>query len=511
MSLQVLNDRAAASGGYKVADGGQTRLRPLRRNGSPLWGLVLPMIFRPVRLVRRKIDARRRRGDGSTAGGGRGMKSATAGRQLGLVMCTALVVGNMIGSGIFLLPAALAPFGWNSIFGWMLTIGGGLLLATVFAALSRNFPKAGGPYAFTQEAFGPAAGFLVAWSYWISIWVGNAAVATGAVSYLSVFFPALTGANGLHAVVTIGVIWLLTAVNCRGAYLAGSVQLATTMLKVLPLFAVIALGFIIVAGDGGASVAPFDPSDISLGPITATATLTLWGLLGLESATVPAEKVKDPTRTIPRATMIGMIVTGVIYLFACSAIILLRPADEVAASSAPFADFVAIHWGADAGKWLALFAAISGFGALNGWILLQGELPYAMAKGGVFPAFLAKTSSRDTPVRAHVVSSLLLTAVVMLNYSKNMTEMFTFVLLLSTTASLVMYLVCSLAALKLKTAGRLRASSTLMTVAAAAAAYALWAISGAGAEAVAWGVALLAAGFPVYLVAKRDAVTSQAR
>ncbi|OFX06153.1 MAG: amino acid permease [Alphaproteobacteria bacterium RIFCSPHIGHO2_12_FULL_63_12] len=432
-------------------------------------------------------------------------------KQLGLLMCTALVVGNMIGSGIYLLPATLAPYGWNSIFGWVLTIAGGLLLAAVFAALARNFPRAGGPYAFTQEAFGPAAGFVVAWSYWISIWVGNAAVATGAVSYLSVFFPSLSTTTGLHAGVTIAIIWALTAVNCRGAYLAGRVQLVTTVLKLLPLIAVVSLAAIVIAGDGGASLAPFEAEKISLAPITAAATLTLWGLLGLESATVPAEKVKDPARTIPRATMIGMVLTGVIYLFACSAIILLQPADEVATSSAPFADFVARHWGANAGRWLALFAAISGFGALNGWIMLQGELPYAMARGGVFPAFLAKNSARDTPVRAHVVSSLLLTAIVMLNYSKTMTEAFTFVLLLSTTASLVMYFACALAALKLKLEGRLQASSTLIVIAGAAALYALWAIYGAGAEAVGWGLALLVAGIPVYFIARRDTANPQAR
>jgi APA family basic amino acid/polyamine antiporter len=432
-------------------------------------------------------------------------------KQLGLLMCTALVVGNMIGSGIFLLPATLAPYGWNSIFGWVLTIAGGLLLAAVFAALSRNFPKAGGPYAFTEEAFGPLAGFLVAWSYWISVWVGNAAVATGSVSYLSVFFPSLATTTGLHAGVTIAIIWLLILINIRGTYLAGTVQLATTALKLLPLVAVIALGAFVIAGDGGASIAPFDPGEIALAPVTAAATLTLWGLLGLESATVPAEKVKDPASTIPRATMIGMTLTGVIYLFACSAIILLQPADEVAASSAPFADFVARHWGEGAGRWLALFAAISGFGALNGWILVQGELPYAMAKGGVFPAFLARTSAQRTPVQAHFVSGVLLTIVVAMNYAKSMTDAFKFVLLLSTTSSLVMYFACALAAMKLKTERRLEASRSLILVAALAAVYALWTIFGAGREAVSWGFALLAAGVPVYFLTRRGLVTSQSR
>lgn len=419
-------------------------------------------------------------------------------RLLGFWMCTALVVGNMIGSGIFLLPASLAPFGWNAVAGWMLTIAGGLCLAYVFSSLARAFPKAGGPYAFTREAFGPAPAFLVAWTYWISIWVGNAAVATGSVSYLSVFFPAIAKTQGLHAAVTCGAIWLLTAVNCRGAFLAGSVQLVTTILKIMPLAAVIALAFV-AFGSGEAQVAPFDPGAIKFSSITAAATLTLWGLLGLESATVPAEHVKDPEKNIPRATMIGVIVTGAIYLFACSAVVLLLPAEEVAASNAPFADFVSRYFNAQAGLLLALFAAISGFGALNGWILLQGELPYAMARDGVFPSWLGVVSARGVPVRAHIVSSALLTTVVLMNYTRSMTELFTFVLLLSTTASLVMFFAAALSALRLARSGRMNASSGVIAVSCVAAVYALWAIYGAGPEAVLWGIALIASGAPVYL------------
>ncbi|MCA8895037.1 MAG: amino acid permease [Amphiplicatus sp.] len=429
------------------------------------------------------------------------MTSATT-RQLGFWMCTALVVGNMIGSGIFLLPASLASFGWNAVLGWVVTITGGICLALVFSRLARAFPKAGGPYAFTREAFGPAPAFLVAWAYWVSVWVGNAAVATGAVSYLSVFFPSIAHTQGLHAAITCGIIWLLTAVNCRGAFLAGSVQLVTTVLKIMPLAAVVVLAFIAVSSDGGASVAPFHASDLKLSSVTAAATLTLWGLLGLESATVPAEHVKDPENTIPRATMFGVILTGVIYLFACSAVILLLPADQIAASNAPFADFVSKYMGEGAGKILALFAAISGFGALNGWILVQGELPYAMARGGVFPSWFGKASSNGVPVRAHIVSSLLLTVVVMMNYSRSMTELFTFVVLLSTTASLVMYLAVALAALRLERARRMQASPFLVGVSIIAALYALWTIYGAGAEAVGWGFVLIIAGAPIYLIAR---------
>jgi APA family basic amino acid/polyamine antiporter len=440
------------------------------------------------------------------------MQPSKPARQMGLIMCTALVVGNMIGSGVFLLPASLAPYGWNSVFGWMLTISGGLCIAFVFAALARALPRAGGPYAYTRAAFGPFVAFLVAWSYWIGVWVGNAAIATAGVSYLTVFFPSLATTTGLHAVVTLAIIWLLTAVNCRAAILSGGVQVVTTALKLLPLLAVIALSFIIVGRKGGAAIAPFDASTIAPGPVTAAATLALWSLLGLESATVPADQVKDPARTIPRATLLGAVFTGAIYLIVCTSVILLQPPEQVAASNAPLADFIAVEWGANAGRWVAIFAAISCFGALNGWILVQGELPASMAKDGVFPAFLARRSAHGTPVTAHLVSSALLTVVVLLNYSKSLIGLFNFVALLSTTAILFMYLAISFSALKLHGAEPGLRSPALAIIAALAGLYSLWTIYGAGAEAVGWGVVLLAAGAPVYfLVARARCSISPAR
>jgi APA family basic amino acid/polyamine antiporter len=143
-----------------------------------------------------------------------------------------------------------------------------------------------------------------------------------------------------------------------------------------------------------------------------------------------------------------------------------------------------------------LFAAISAFGALNGWILLQGELPWAMARDGVMPAWLAKTSRWGTPVRAHLVSSTLLSIVLLVNHSRSMAELFKFLVLLATTASLIPYLVCSLAALRLQAA--------LPALAVIGAFYAAWTIWGAGAEAIAWGLALLLIGIPIYFVSRRN-------
>ena len=239
---------------------------------------------------------------------------------LGFWMCVALVVGNSIGSGVFLLPASLAPYGLNSVIAWGFTACGALLLAIVFASLSRAFPAAGGPYAYVNLAFGPLTAFIVAWGYWISIWVGNAAIATGAVSYLTPMLPWIASVPGASAAVTLGFLWLLTLVNWYGIQASGGVQSVTTVLKVMPLLAIALLGLFTVRS-GNIAAAHIVP--LSLSGTTAAATLTLWALLGLESATIPADKVRDPSRTIPAATLLGTVLTAVICILACTTVLLL--------------------------------------------------------------------------------------------------------------------------------------------------------------------------------------------
>ena len=425
-------------------------------------------------------------------------------QKLGFWMATALVVGNVIGSGVYMLPASLAPYGRNSLVGWLFTATGALLLAAVFAALSRAFPKDGGPYVYTRAAFGELAGFVVAWGYWVSVWVGNAAIATGAVSYTSAFAPWIAQRRGASAVVTIAVVWLLTLVNCWGVRAVGWVQAVTTVLKLLPLLAVALVGGFYVRRE---NLAAFADAPLTLDGVTTAATLALWALLGFESATVPAEKVEDPARTIPRATMLGTVVTALVCTLACCTVLLVVPAAQLAASNAPFADAARLFWGEGSATLVAVFAAISAYGALNGWILLQGELPFAMARDGVFPRVFARESARHTPVFALVTTSALVTLLVLANFQGSMAQVFTFMILLATSANLVAYLVCSLALLVLMRRGALggarRGTPGLALAGALGAVYSLWAIAGAGRDATLWGAVLLAMALPVYAVMRR--------
>lgn len=422
-------------------------------------------------------------------------------RSLGLWMATALVVGNMIGSGVFLLPSALASFGGISILGWVFTAAGAMLLAMVFARLGRAYPRTGGPYAYSRAAFGDFVGFQTAWGYWIAIWAGNAAIAVAFAGYLAVFWPAV-GTNALLGVlVALSAIWFLTAVNTLGVRQGGLVQLVTTVLKLIPLLAIATIGLFFVKTS---HFSPFNASHQSpFGAITGAGALTLWAFIGLESATVPADAVRDPERTIPRSTILGTAIAAVVYILGTVVLMGVVPAGALAKSTAPFSDAAGIMWGGLANKAVAIGALVATFGCLNGWILLQAQVPLAAARDGLFPRMFGRLSKNGTPVVGLVVSSALVSVLMAMNYAQGLVSLFTFVILLATLTTLVPYAYSAAAQVMLFINDRARFSGPGLArdvvIAALAFGYSLWAIVGAGADVVFKGTMLLLAGIPVYL------------
>lgn len=418
---------------------------------------------------------------------------------IGFFGALALVMGNLVGSGIYLLPATLAPLGGNGTLGWVATIAGSLCLAFVFARLAGAVPGAGGPYAYADLAFGPRIGFAAAWSYWTLVWAGNGAIAVAAVSALSVAIPALIPHAALVAV---ALVWAMVLVNVAGVGAAARVQVVTMVLKLLPLGAVVLLAaWWVLTGSGPAVHNPAVPLDARA--VAGAAALTFWGFLGLESATVPADKVRDASRTVPRATLIGTAAVGLIYLAVSSAITYMMPRAAIAASPAPIADFLGVAFGSGVAQVVALFAAVSALGALNGFVLLQGEVPRAMACGGVFPRWFAHESVRGVPVRAHVLAGAMVTAVTLANYTRGMGDLFAFVAAVSLAAGMLAYFVSALAAVKL-----LRRDGPARVAGLVAAGFVAWLAWGLGREANGWALGLLLAGVPVYLAVRRGGATA---
>lgn len=418
-----------------------------------------------------------------------------AGQKLGLSMCVALVMGNMIGSGVFLLPASLAPFGWNGVAGWAITIGGALALAFVLARLTVLFPQASGPTGFVELAFGRIPSFMIGWAYWVSVWTANVTLAVAAVSFLGIFMPVLRDHMALS---TITLIWAVTAINWQGPRAVGGFQVVTLLIKLIPLLTVMVLIPVAFGSAEPVAITPFPAEGLSVAAVSGSAILTLWALLGFESASVVGDKVDNPTVTIPRATIIGTLATGLLYLIVCSAIALMLPAVEVARSDAPFALFVETYWGHGPAMWIAAFAAVSALGALNGWTLIQAEQPARLAQQGLLPAWLARENRHGTPAAALLLSSAIATACVILNNNKSTGEMFTFMAVLSTSVTLWLYLACAAAALHLRAA---------IPVAVIGLVYALWTLWGAGVGVSALSVVLMAAGLPLYWWTRRTAAS----
>ncbi|MGD9965001.1 MAG: amino acid permease [Hyphomonadaceae bacterium] len=426
------------------------------------------------------------------------MSEQAADKPLGFWSCWSLTVGCMIGSGIFLLPTVLAPFGTISFAGWLLTGAGSILIALTLARLASRTTRTGGPYAYVHDAFGDVFGFANAWGYWASYWTGIPAIAIAFAGYLTVFLPALRENPVGQALSALALIWTLTLINIRGVRDSSVVQIAMTVLKIIPLLIVI--GFAAFAGSP-ANLPSFNPQHAPVLPtMAATALLTMWAFVGLESGCMPAGACKDARRTIPRAIVIGAVTVTVIYLSATAAVMMLVPAATLAASTSPFADAAR-----GLGNWgpalIAAGALVSTAGSTNGNIFVAGQLPMAVALDNLLPRALAHTNAGGAPYISLLISATLASVLLVMNYTRGLVGAFTFLILVSTVATLLPYLFSAIAELRQSW----RSARGWAGVALLAMLYALFAIIGSGIEALLWGLGLFASGLPLYFLLRPKA------
>lgn len=419
-------------------------------------------------------------------------------KPLGFWMCIALIVGNMIGMGIFMLPAGLAPYGRNAFAGWAITVIGCLFIAHVFARLARAMPEEDGPYGYCRRAFGNGVAFFTMWCYWVSIWISNAALAIGIVGYLAALLPPLRANPLLQPLAGMAIIWFFVLVSLRGALASGRVQLVSAALKLLPMGAIVLLGAWVLAHDSAAYAAHLAAVPFSLDGTAAAGTIALFAMLGVECAALPATKVAQPERTIPRATMAGTLVAALVYVSVCAIPLLLLPAQQLATSDAPFVDLFRRYWDAGSGAWLALAVIVSGLGALNGWTMLAGEVTASMAAHGIFPARLRAANRHGAPTWSLLLIGVLASAMIGMNYTRSLAEGFTFLTMVVTAASMPLYLVGGAAVFKLAQRGVLARGAALTLSAAMSCVFSLWAFYGMGREAFWWGMALGALSLPVF-------------
>jgi basic amino acid/polyamine antiporter, APA family len=420
-------------------------------------------------------------------------------KSLGVAACTAIVVGNMVGSGFYLSPAAVAPYGNLAILAWLVMGAGAACLGLTFAKLARLAPAAGGPYAYTRMAYGDFTGFLIAWGYWISIWASLPVIAIAFAGAVMEFFPGLHNRT-MAVVLTLGAIWSVVLINLRGVKSAGVFSAVTTYAKLVPFGAIALLGlFYIDLSHFG----EFNPSGQSLiSSSAALAPLTMFAYLGLESATVPADDVKDAERTIPRSTILGISIAAALYVLGTVVVMGVVPRDQLVKSVAPFSDAAEMMWGPWGATAVSLAVIVSSIGALNGWTLLMGQVPMAAAHDKLFPTFFGQLSQQGVPAVGIVVSAMLATVLVLIQAAgaPGFSSFYNLVVGLSTMAAVIPYAFCALASGLVaahKSPGRAIPKLSLVEIIAFV--FAVFTLYGCGAEPVLYGVVLLVLGIPVFV------------
>ena len=434
-------------------------------------------------------------------------------KQMSLFGATAIVAGSIIGTGIFALPMSLAPYGMTSFIAFGLVTVGAIALALVFGWLGKRVPGSGGPYLYARDAFGNFGGFLTAWSYWLTAWIGNAAIAVAWVGYVEVFVN--KGGNaGWSIVIALVGLWIPAFINISGVKNLGWFQNVTVVLKFIPLIFMATIGLFFIKS---ANFGSFNPSGLSLfGAVSAAAAIALFVYIGLETASVVAGRVRSPGRNIARATVWGTLACAFVYIFGTLTVFGTVPHHVLLTDTSPFSTAAdAIFGGAWAGKAMAVAAIISGIGCLNGWTLVCAEMPMAAANDGLFPRQFASLNKREIPVFGIVVATVLASVIMAFSYWR-FQSVFTDIVLLSVLTAVIPYVFSASAQLYWFIVKGQQANwphlARDLVVTVLALVFSFWALAGSGYQAVYYGVVVFFIGVPIYIwmMAQRHSYGEQA-
>jgi len=419
-------------------------------------------------------------------------------KKMSLTQATMLVSGNMIGTGVFLLPASMASVGGIAVFGWLIATAGAAALGLVFAKLGELDPQEGGPYAYARDFLGPYVGFQTHYIYWFANWIGNIAIAIAAVGYLAEFIPWIN--SPLTSVFAAAVvIWVLTFANILGPRVIGALETWTVGLALIPILAIAFLGwfwFNPATFMGGWNVS----GGSSMHAISRAASIALWAFMGIESASVSAGVIENPKRNIPLATLLGLAISAVVYLLSCTVIMGIIPNAQLRSSHAPFAQAAQLVVGTTGMVIIGVCAILKSVGALAGWMLLVGQSAKAAADDGMFPRIFGKINRYGVPGAGLVVVSVLMTIVLFATMSPTIAGQFDRIINLAVILIVVPYVYASVAVVKVvfDRVGPGRTFSFFKVVALAAVGYCLWAIIGGDPLTVVASLVALLVSVPLY-------------
>jgi APA family basic amino acid/polyamine antiporter len=384
-------------------------------------------------------------------------------KKMGFGAVLAIVFGSQIGSGIFVLPATLAPFGMFGVFGWGIAGSGAVLLAFIFAELCSKFPRTGGPHVYVEQVFGKIIGFFVGWTYWLVSWTSTSVVIIAAVASLNVFL----GNNVppyVNLLLEIALLCIITAINCKSVSLAGRVESVLALLKFIPFVLVPAVLFCNFDVNN-ISISP-QYSDLSVIKLVIIVTMeSFWGFIGVECATTPAGVVENPSKTIPRAIIIGTLGVAAIYFINNLSVMGVIPGNVLATSKSPYVDAINLVLGKNTSIIISMITFIIMVGTSNAWTLASAQISLGLAQEGLLPTFFAKKNRNLSPYISVLVSSIGMIPILVLSKNQNLSEQINNIINFSVEVFLMVYAICCLAFIKINLDSK-RFFKTILGVAA---------------------------------------------
>lgn len=423
---------------------------------------------------------------------------------MGFWRCWGLVVGIMIGNGIFMLPSVLAPFGKISLLGWIMAGVGALFIALMFGLLAKRNPMIGGLYAYTREAFGELTGFLVGWGYWIAVITAVAAGSLAVTGYLGFFFPSLTQNPIYSGLLSLTLIWIVTGLNVVGVKASSTFQLFTTLLKIFPLFIIAGGGLFI--GDFTVTETSAPKDQLTFFNISEMVMIIMWAYVGVEAVTLPSDDMVLPQKNIPNALIAGTLTVMAVYFLISYGVMALVPLESLANSASPIADAASVIFGPLGAALVAIVALVSIISSVNANVFIVGVMPQAMSQDRVFPQYFAGLNKSGAPAVAIVFSGILASLLVVMNFSEGLIEAFKTLILLSTLATILPYVTSAMAELVLQKKeysvdNKYKWSSFIIALVALV--FSIFALIGSGLMIALQGTILIAVGLPFYYWSKR--------
>ena len=422
-------------------------------------------------------------------------------RVIGFWRGWSIAVGCAIGSGIFMMPTMLAPYGLLGLGGWLVAGAGSILVALTMAKLVKRIPKTGGPYVYVNQGLGNFSGFVIAWTYWVACVSAIAGISIAFVGYLGFFIPQIASSQIYALLASLILIWIIVFLNIRSLENSSKFQLISTLLKLVPLVFIVLLGASNFDTNNLPELNPTNLHPISL--IATVTTMVMWSFIGIETATVPADNVMNPQETIPKVLIASVMTILILYILVSFAIAALVPPSELLDSSAPFALAASKILGVTGGAIISIGALISTLGSLNANMLTAGNVSLAAARDGLLPSKFVILTKNGTPIFTYLLTGVFVSILLMLNYTKGMVNAFVFMAMLSTLSTLIAYAFCAIAEFKLARADakNLQRNNALL-LSCVTFLYAFFAIWGAGIEMIIYSLILILFGTPIYLLRK---------